>query len=433
MIRAFSPGSCRDSAACCGGYRNMLLAAALAALAACSGGNTAQPRQMGPVQVQVRQLQPERVEQIVELTGTLGGGEQVTVAAQVDGRVEAIHADLGDSLTQGAPLVQLDASELRFQVAQAESEYQQSLARLGVEARDLDQFRPELQADVRRTEADLGEAKRNRLRGDELMQRGLLAEGELDTLRTRERVADAAHQKAIEDARSNFALAKGRRASLGLARKKLKDATITSPIQGAVARRMVSLGEYVKAGQAVAVVVMTDPLKLHGEVPDRYMGKLQPGMQVEVELDLAGTVKHRGEIARIGPLVSPTSRTFPVEALFRNEEGKLKPGLFARARIRIGSDEEVFAVPETAVSSVAGVNKVFVVGAEGKATVRPVTILRKRGGDALLQGQLASGERLILTGIARLFEGSEVQVVDAVRDVVAEPEAGPGAGGGGSN
>ncbi len=408
----------------------LIAAMAVLVFSACRDGVATQGRASGPQSVHALVLEPERVERIVEITGTLGGAEEVTVAAEVDGRVEKVLADLGDRVEPGAPLIQLDVSELRLKEAQADSDYLQSLARLGVDAKGLDKFVPEAQADVRRSEADLADAKRNLDRGDELMKRGLLAESELDTLRTRTRIAEATLQKALEDARSNFALAKGRRASLGLARKKLRDATIATPIAGSVAKRMVALGEYVKAGQPVAVVVMTDPLKLHGEAADRYMGQLRAGMPVEIDFDITGLETHMGELARIGPLVSATSHTFPVEALFPNAEGKLKPGIFARARIRIGSDEEVFVAPETAISSVAGVHKIFVVK-DGRAQVRPITILGKRGGDALFQGEIAAGDQLILTGIARMYEGAEVKIQESKGDAVVRENAAaaPGARG----
>ena len=390
----------------------LLAVVALVVAAACSEDTSRQERPAGPIPVRTQPLQAESVERVVEITGTLGGAELVTVAAEVDGRVQRILADLGDSVEAGAPLIRLEDSELRFQVAQAESAYLQSLARLGVDASGLDSFEPRSQADVRRAEADLAEAKRSLVRGEELMERRLLASSELDNLRTREQIAEAALQKAIEEARSTFAQAKGMRASLGLARKKLRDATIASPVSGAVAKRLVALGEYVRAGQPVAMVVVTDPLKLQGEVPDRYVGQLQQGMPVEIELDVGSGEAYLGELARIGPLISASSHTFPVEALIRDPAGRLRPGLFARARIRIGAQEEVFSIPETAISSVAGVNKVFVFE-DGKAGVRPITILRKVGGDAQVQGEgLRSGDLLILTGIARMFEGTEVTLLE---------------------
>ncbi|HLV61577.1 MAG TPA: efflux RND transporter periplasmic adaptor subunit [Fredinandcohnia sp.] len=390
------------------------LASLLLLAAACSGGGTERARPRGPVSVRTIELRAEAVERVVEVSGPLAGLEEVTVSAEVDGRVAAIAADLGDAVDVGAPLLRLDPSELRLQVARAESEYLESLARLGIDDRELGSFDPATQAEVRRTLADLEEARRNLARGEELFGRNLLAQGEVDALRTRVRIAEAAYQQALESARSAFALAKGRKAALSLAQKKLRDATIVSPIRGVVARRLVALGEYIRAGQPVAVVVMTDPLKLQAEIPERYVGQIAPGMEVEIRT--AGSEPHRGTVSRVGPLVSGTSRTFPIEALFERPGKRLRPGVFAAGVVRLGVDEEVFAVPETAISSVAGVTKVFVVE-KGVARERSVTLLRKRGSDALVQGGLRDGETLAVTGIARLYDGAPVRVEST------EPEA----------
>lgn len=379
----------------------------VALLVSCTQGGRESSRPRGPLIVRTMELRAESVERVVEVSGPLAGMEEVTVSAEVDGRVEAIAADLGDRVEAGSPLVRLDRSELRLQVARAESEYLESLARLGIDDKELGSFDPTAQAEVRRTLADLEEARRNLERGEELLERNLLARGEVDTLRTRLRIAEAAYQQALESARSAFALAKGRRAALSLAQKKLRDATIASPIRGVVARRLVALGEYIRAGQAVAVVVMTDPLKLQAEIPEHYVGQIEAGMEVEIRA--AGSFGHRGKVSRVGPLVSGSSRTFPIEAIFEGGDERLMPGVFASGNIRLGADEEVFAIPETAVSSLAGVHKVFI-AEEGVARERPITLLRKRGSDALVQGELENGDRLVLTGIARLYDGAEIQV-----------------------
>lgn len=374
----------------------------------CKKPEEAGEKKAKPALVEARAVQPEKVERVVEITGTLGGAEEITLAAEVDGKVEKVLADLGDPVKAGATIVQIAPAELRLRAEAANAEFLQALARLGVGGDGLDAYAPEKHAAVRRAEADHEEAKRNLERGAELMKRGLLAQGELDALGTKERVADAALQSALEEARSGFALARAKRAAWGLARKDLADASISSPLSGVVAKRLVSVGEYVKSGQAVAVVVVTDPLKLRGEAAERWAGAVEKGMKVEVEIDASGGARE-GEVSRVGPLVSGDSRTFPVEAVFANKDGKLKAGLFARARIHVGSEEEVFPVPETAVSTLAGVTKVFVVE-DGKAHERKVDILRKRGGDALLVGDLKAGDQVILTGIARMFEGAPVQL-----------------------
>jgi membrane fusion protein, multidrug efflux system len=185
----------------------------------------------------------------------------------------------------------------------------------------------------------------------------------------------------------------------------------------------VALGELVKAGTPVYTIVVSDPLKLRGDVPERYAGEVKPEMDVTVSLDALG-LEATGKISRVGPSVSSTSRTFRVEALVPNPDGKLKPGLFARARVVIGNDETVLAIPETAVSALAGVTKVFVLE-DGMAKERKVDVLRKRGSDALVAGELKAGEQVIITGIARLFEGAEVKLDGA--PVPSPPPAADGA------
>jgi membrane fusion protein (multidrug efflux system) len=234
-------------------------------------------------------------------------------------------------------------------------------------------------------------------------------------------MSEATYQAALEAARSARATALARRAAWGLAKKKLDDATIAAPVAGRVAKRHVALGAYVKVGQPIADVVITDVLELRGDVAERYAGLIREGMPVTVRVD-AGALEVEGRITRVGPAIAASSRTFPVEAQVKNEAGRLAPGAFARAGIRLGEDEEVAVLPETAVSSVAGVTKVFV-EKDGKAEERKVTLLRKRAGDALLARDLASGDRVILTGIARLFDGADVKV-DA-----GAPGSAPAAGG----
>lgn len=408
--------------------RTALLLLPVLLLTACKGqGDAAKggpPK--GPSIVRIAIATPERVDRIVELTGTLSGLEEVTVSAEVDGRVERVAADLGDAVAQGAVLVQLADAEPRLRAAQAEAEYLQTLAKLGIDDGGLEGFVVTEAASVKRAKADDEEAKKNLERGEELTRRGLAAQGELDTLRTRARVTEAALQAAVEGARGDRASAMGKRAAAGLARKKVRDCAVGSPVKGLVARRHVSLGQYVKAGQSVMDVVIADPLRLRGEAPERYAGVLTAELPVAVRIDALGRTVE-GKLSRVGPSISGTSRTFPVEALVPND-GALQPGLFARATVRVGADEEVFALPETAVATLAGVTKVYV-EIDGKAAERRVTLLRKRGSDALVAGELKAGERVILTAIARLFDGAEVKVDEGPDVAPATPPAREATGG----
>lgn len=377
-------------------------------LAACKGGADAPAsgKPSGPVIVRVAVAHAETLPTALEFTGTLSGGEEVTVSAEVEAAVAEIVADMGDRVAAGDPLVRLNVEDLRLRAEQAEAEFQQAHARLGTEP---GRFAPERAAAVRRAQADLEEARRELTRGEELRRREVSAPADLESLRTRVTMAEAALQSALEDARAAAAAADARRAAAELARKRLRDAVIRAPIAGAVSRRLVSPGEYVKVGQAVARVVVTDPLKLQGEVPERHAGVVEAGLPVTVTSEALEGRSLTGTLTRVSPEVSVSSRTFTVKARLSDPEGRWKPGMFARASISVGTTEAVFAVPETAVANQAGVAKVFV-EQEAKASAREVQVKRKRGGDALVTGPLKDGDRVIVSGVARLFDGAEVKV-----------------------
>jgi RND family efflux transporter MFP subunit len=384
----------------------LVAACADAKTAAVNGAKDGKPR--GPVIVRTVVASTEVIDRVVEITGTLGGAEEVTVSAEVDGRVDRIAADLGDAVARGGLLVQLQSTTQRLLAEQADADYLQALARLGVEDAGLNDADPARLATVKRADADLAEARRNTGRVRALHQKGVVTQNDLDTIETRERVAEATVQAAREEAAAAVATAKSKRAALGLAKKRLADTAVTSPIAGVVSDRMVSLGELVRAGQPVAVIVVGHPLKLKGDVPERYAGEVKPAMSVSVGLDAVG-LDATGTISRVGPSVTSSSRTFRVEALVPNADGRLQPGLFARARVIIGSDETVMAVPETAVSALAGVTKVFV-AQDGRAKERRVDVVRKRGSDALVTGDLQAGERVIVIEPATIAESLRVLV-----------------------
>jgi RND family efflux transporter MFP subunit len=382
----------------------IVLAALLGACSAAKEGGGG-PKH-GPPLVRTAVARPEPVEDVIELAGTLAGSEAVTVAAQVEAPVASIAADLGDRVKKGDPLVRLDVEALRLRADQAEADYRQALARLGP---DPAKFDPEQAAAVRKARSDLEAAKRDLGRIETLAKQGMAAQGDLDAVRTRAAVAEAALQDALEGARAARATAASKRAAAELARKQVRDGVIRSPVDGAVAKRLVAPGEYVKVGQPVARVVVTDPLKLEAEVPELYAGVVKPGQAVEIRSDALPGEPLQGKVTRVSPEVSTSSRTFTVEAQVPDPQGRLKPGLFAHAELHPGHARDLFALPETAVVSVAGVVKVFVVR-DGKAAERKVEVVRKRGSDALVSGELAAGDAIVTMGVAQLHDGAAVEV-----------------------
>ena len=143
--------------------------------------------------------------------------------------------------------------------------------------------------------------------------------------------------------------------------KALNDATVKSPIRGVVSDRPVQVGEYIAARTVVATVVQMDPLKLRTGVQERHAGVVTPGQPVQFRVESFGDRVFNGKVAYISPALDQTMRTFTVEALVENKERLLKPGFFAKGVILTKLDDDVLAVPDAAVSVLAGVPSVYVI------------------------------------------------------------------------
>ncbi len=310
------------------------------------------------VPTRVAQVEEREVEQVIEISGSLTSPEDSTIAAEVEGKVVGIRVDLGDRVSPGQVLARINPDEYRYRMEQAEAQKQQA------------------EANLRRVE--------------QLAKNEMVAPQQLD------------------DARSAAAQA---RAMADLARKKFADTEMRAPFAGAIAKRLVSSGEYVKVGQALFEVVVLDPLKITGEVPERYLAEVHVGDQAEAHVDAFREQAFAGKVSRIGPAVSAQSRAFPVEARISNEKGLLKPGLFARVDLHRAGQVHAVVVPESAVTTFAGVTKVYTI--EGNiAHERRVEVDRHlEGGLAVVVGgDLKKGEQVAVAGVGRLADGVPVLV-----------------------
>jgi RND family efflux transporter MFP subunit len=125
-------------------------------------------------------------------------------------------------------------------------------------------------------------------------------------------------------------------------------------------------------GQAMFRVVAIDPIRFKASVPERFASAVAVGQSCSVHVE-AYDAPFVGQVARIAPRVDDRSRAFDVEILLPNADGRLKPGSFARGAIAVRREENVTFVPEAALVTFAGVDRVYSV-ADGKARehrVRP--------------------------------------------------------------
>ncbi|MBI5906331.1 MAG: efflux RND transporter periplasmic adaptor subunit [Deltaproteobacteria bacterium] len=392
-------------------------AAGILALAAvCSGcGSEAPPSRAGDVEkakgpraVRVAAAGEGRLPRTIAVTGTLSADEEVTAAFKVAGRVSEIAVDLGTPVRKGQLLARLDPTDFRLRVEQAEAALRQVRAGLGLPPEGADdRVDPEKTALVREARAVLEEARRNRDRMAQLVEKNYIARSEYDASVSRVLVAEGRHQAAIEEVGNRRELLAERRSSLALARQQQADATLLSPIDGAVREKRASTGEFLAAGAPVVGLVRIHPLRLRVAVPERDAPAVRVGQPVKVRLE-GDAGEHAGRVVRVSPAILEQNRTLAVEAEVANRDGRLRPGSFARAEIVAPADRTSVLAPASSVVSFAGLEKVFVVK-DGLAVEKRVRTGRRSGDRVEIVEGLAAGEQVV-TEPGNLAGGTPVAV-----------------------
>lgn len=374
-------------------------------LAACGGDAKA-----GPSGVPVR---PPRPVQLVEVgtaelprqlvaTGVLAAQEELVVGLEVGGRLATLAVDVGDRVEQGAVLAALDDRDLQLELLRARAAVDAAQARLGVPAgADLERFDVEQTPAVREAKAVLTEAALNRDRIATIVEQDIQPGRELDVAEATRAVAESRLQRARDDVRTQIADAVLRRVELAQAEKRLADSRVRATWAGYVAARHVTAGQVVAAGAPVVTLLRTEPLRLQLRVPDRSAGEVAVGQQVLFTVDGPATTERQGRVVRLGPSIERGDRTQLVEAEVENGDGALVVGAFCRARIVTAEAVAVVVVPQKAVVSFAGVDRVFTVEPRSKTDATPVAKgriveLGSAVGDGFeVRRGIAAGERIV--------------------------------------
>lgn len=376
---------------------------------ACSNASGQGARGGRPLALLVENTGVQRisVQRTVDLTATLMSPDQAHVSTEVAGVVRDVAVQLGQAVQKGQVLVRVEPRELQLALDRSESALRQTQAQLGI-SRDGDSPPPDDQvATVRTALANREDAHAQNARAEELASRGLVSTVDLEITRTRLKVAEAAYQAAIEGVRSLGASLEDRRAAYELAQKKLSDASIKAPVAGSVSERLVQPGEFIREDTPVITLVEMNPLKLVTAVQERYAGTIHPGMPVQFSVEpFPGEVFH-GEIVSISPSVDQQTRTFPIEATLPNPDYRLKPGFFAKGIILTHIDDGVLAVPEAAVSTLAGVSTVYVIE-RGKIRTQQVVLGVRQNNMIEIADGLKGDERLATTNLNQLAAGVAV-------------------------
>jgi multidrug efflux system membrane fusion protein len=312
----------------------------------------------------------------LEGLGTVAAIRTVTVRTQVDGRLDSVPFREGQAVKKGDVLAQIDPRPFQAQLHQAE----------GALARD---------------EAQLKNARVNVARDRQLVAQNLVAQQQLD--------ADLATVGQLEGALQID------HAAIETARLNVEYARIVSPTDGVTGIRLVDPGNIVHPSDQNGIVVVTllDPVGVIFSLPQDQLGPVSEQLALgPLPVDAFSrdgvTLLGSGRLEVIDNSINQTTSTVRLKAVLPNPKRALWPNQFVNARLRLETRRGALVVPGTAIQRGPTGTFVYVVGADGTAAVRPVTVATTQGDVALLAKGVAEGEQVVVDGQNQLRPGAKV-------------------------
>ena len=359
-----------------------------------------------PLAVDTAIVELRPIDRFLRVTGSLMANEQAEVSAEIAGRVIETPVERGTRVSAGALLVRLSPSEASAQLQEAEANAAQIEARLGlVPGQDFDAGKvPDVMN--ARASVDLAEAEFNRIKS--LLDQKVVSQSEYDQRRTQVEATRQQLQMALNVAQQSYRSLEAARARVALARKGVGDTSIRAPFDGLVSERVVSVGDYVTRGARVATVVRVNPLRVELTVPEQSVSLVKVGQPVTLTVDAYPGETFSATVRFVSPSVRADQRALTVEAVAPNADGRLKPGLFATAAILQPASAPALLVPATAIETVSGTSRVYVVK-DGVAEERIVRTGERVGDHVEIRTGLAVSDVVALEPRGRIADGTAVR------------------------
>jgi RND family efflux transporter MFP subunit len=320
-----------------------------------------------------------------DFTGRLSAVKTVSIRARVSGYVKEAPFKEGDLVHEGDTLFVIDDTVYVAALEKAK-------------------------ADVRLYEAQKQLYDAQYARNSRLVATGAVSREDFDTV-------VAQRGQAI----ANIAAAK---ANVKTAQQNLDWTRVTAPFTGRISRRLVDPGNLVKADDTILTTLVTeDPVYVYFDVDERTYMELVDSASFAMNGWLSGTdlpvlmrLAHESDFQRAGTVdfvdnqVNGNTGTIRLRGVFANHKGVLKPGLFARVRLPLGVPYNAVLIPEEALQSDQGRKFVYVINDKNEVVYRRVRLGQAVGGLRVIKEGVAEGERVVVSGMQRVHEGTPVEV-----------------------
>jgi multidrug efflux system membrane fusion protein len=377
ITRRLAPTPARNALFPAAAGRNAFLLF-LALVLVSSGCGAQAPKRSQRVPVLVAQAERRTVPYEIEASGTVEPIQTASVTSQVQGIVTHVLFQEGSEVRAGQPLFQLDPAMMQAAHAQATAM---------------------LAKDRAQTET----ARLALVRGEKLAEQKLIADGELDQLRSN-------YQALAASVRADSAAAMA-------ARLNVEYATIRAPIGGKTGSLNIHVGDQVKANEPASPLVSINqirPIRVRFTLPEDKLADVRQrvghDVRVEAQTTSGDSLWAQGKLAFVDNGVDPSSGTVLLKGQFTNQDGRLWPGQFVRVRVRLYDQGNATIVPSTAVTSSQSGTYLFVVKADTTVEARPIRVQRTWGDYSVIEHGVNPGETVVTDGQLRLSPGAKALI-----------------------
>jgi membrane fusion protein, multidrug efflux system len=313
--------------------------------------------------------------------GTVQAFNTVTVRSRVDGQLKKLSFKEGQDVQAGELLAQIDPDPFRTQVEQLEAKKAQD-------------------------EAQLSFARVELKRNADLLAQKIVSQEVYDT------------QKAQVD--QLVALVKSDQAAIDNAKVQLNYTTIEAPISGRTGIRFVDEGNIIHSADSNGIVVLTQlkPISVVFTLPEQSLREIQrlqaqaPMTVIALDRDNS-TQLDEGQLAVFDNQIDTTTGTIRLKSTFPNVNLKLWPGQFVNARLLLSVRTNGIVVPASVVQRGPEGAYAFVVNNDMSVKMAPVKVAQIDQGQALIDGGLTAGQRVVVDGQYKLQPGSKVKPADS--------------------
>ncbi|MCQ2222584.1 MAG: efflux RND transporter periplasmic adaptor subunit [Bacteroidaceae bacterium] len=317
-------------------------------------------------QVKLATVTSEEIAQTEVYSATVESDVKNNISPNAPMRIEKILVEVGDKVSKGQVLVQLDAStlnQLKLQISNQKTVLSNVTTEFG--------------------------------RIEELYKVGGVSKSDYDNARVQ---------------------LEGQKTQLNVLETQYKQMStntqLLAPISGVVTARNYDNGD-MYGGQPVLTIEQTNPVKVLCNVSEAHYKDVKRGQKVEITLDAYENEAFEGTVSIVYPNVDPATHTFPVEVTIKNPEQKVRPGMFARAVINFGSQSHVVVPDEALVKQIgAGDRYVYVYNAkDNTVSYNKVEIGRHMEAVYEILSGVQPGDQVVVAGHTRLANGKKVEVV----------------------